>query len=381
MTQDYKELVEEEADLSSLLVEEEELRPILMEYLYEGMKVVEDIFSSDGKLLLIPKGDILTASALDRLKRYNSDSRHISVHVTTYNLLMRGRQAPPFVPLSTIEEITGYTRLNNAADDLLEQAQREGVVSVEQSRAVSDEIAERLRTVDPAQLFQCINSPKPVDEYLGRHSTNVALLNGFMGRWLGLPQQEIDELLLAGLVHDVGKTRIPAQILDAPRALTISEFEVMKMHPLYSVEMLRGDERFSEAVVLAARHHHERMNGSGYPDGINISQISLFARITAVSDIYDAMVSKHSYREATNPFLILSQLSGSRFSELDTKLIKLFIDNMPKELVGKRARMSDGTVGIIRFVMPNDLKHPLVEVRGELRKTDDSFYCQSIFFE
>lgn len=381
MSQDYEELTAEGIDLPSILVEEDELRPIPMEYLYEGMEVVEDIYNYDGTLLLVPKGSTLSASALTKLKRFNTDSRNISVNVTTYNMLM-GRGAPPIRrEQSGIERATGYGNISDGAVDMLAGVQQGEAPSAEHSLTVTADMSERLRSIDPAFILQCINSPKPVDEYLGRHCANVALLNGFMGRWLELPQEDIDELILVGLVHDIGKTKIPTEILEAPRALTISEFEVMKMHPIYSYELLGQDDKFSEAVRLGVRHHHERMNGSGYPDGIDISQISLFARITAVSDIYDAMVSRHRYKEATNPFLIFSQLAGSRFSELDTKLIKVFTDNMPNQLIGKQVRMSDGSIGVVRFIMNDDLEYPLVEVEGKMIKTDESLYCQSLIFE
>lgn len=112
-------------------------------------------------------------------------------------------------------------------------------------------------------IFQCINAPNPIDEYLRRHSVNVGLLNSLQGRWLGLPSQDVDRLVLAGLVHDVGKTQIPAAILNAPRRLSISEFEVVKMHPIYSYELLGADRHFSKA----ARHHHEKWRSTARSSG------------------------------------------------------------------------------------------------------------------
>ncbi|MEG0754544.1 MAG: HD-GYP domain-containing protein, partial [Angelakisella sp.] len=309
------------------------------------------------------------------------ENRNISVFVTTYNMLMSRGTVPTTLDQHHIEENIGYTKVKDKANDLLKRvAQGEGISHTDTDEIVSS-ISEQLETIDRALIFQCINASKPIDEYLRRHCINVGLINGLIGKWLELPKKDVDELVLAGLVHDIGKTKIPSQILDAPRRLTVTEFEVMKMHPIYSQELLGQDNRFSEAIRLAARHHHEKMNGSGYPDGINISEISLFARITAVSDIYDAMVSRRSYKDANNPFAILSQLADSQFSELDSKLVKVFTDNMPKELVGKSVLLSDGSTGIAKFIMNNDLEHPLVEINGVLVKTGDELHCMSMIFE
>lgn len=371
----------EAIDLSNIMVEDEKLRPIAMDYLYVGMEVIEDIYNYDGKLLLVSKGGTLSESTMRGLKKFNSENRNISVFESTYNMLMGRSEAPAKMGQPYIEENIGYTEIKNETKSMLDNVSAGGDISKEQTDQISKQMSERLQTIDNAMILQCINAPKPIDEYLRRHSVNVGMINGLMGKWLGLPQESIDELLLAGLVHDIGKTKIPTAILDAPRKLTVSEFEVMKMHPRYSYELLLKDDRFSNDVRLAALHHHEKMNGSGYPDGINISQISLFARITSVSDIYDAMVSKRNYRDADNPFFILSQLAGSKFSELDSKLVKVFTDNMPKELIGKSVLMSDGSTGIIRFTLANDLEHPMVEVNGKLIHTDDKLYCKGMIFE
>ena len=106
-------------------------------------------------------------------------------------------------------------------------------------------------SVDAGEIFQCITVPRPVDEALQRHSLNVALLNGIMGQWLGLDEKDIRSLILTGVLHDIGKTKIPEEILNAPRKLTPEEFEVMKRHPLYSFELLGDD--ISEDVRYAVR--------------------------------------------------------------------------------------------------------------------------------
>ncbi|MEG1688053.1 MAG: HD domain-containing phosphohydrolase, partial [Angelakisella sp.] len=171
------------------------------------------------------------------------------------------------------------------------------------------------------------------------------------------------------------------EILNVPRKLTISEFEVVKMHTVFSYELLSMDEKFAEQIRLAALYHHEKMNGSGYPKRLVADQIPQYAKITAVSDIYDAMVSQRSYKAANNPFAIISRLASQQFSELDMQLVRLFTQHMPVELMGKPCLMSDGSIGIIRCLMPGAPEYPLVEINGNVTKTDEKLYCKRMILE
>lgn len=152
-----------------------------------------------------------------------------------------------------------------------------------------------------------------MDENLQRHSLNVAFTNGVIGQWLKLPEPVIKKLVCAGLVHDIGKTKIPEEILNAPRRLTEEEFEIIKAHPVYSYELLWDN--VDEDIRLAARHHHERLDGKGYPDQIAGDEISLLARITAISDVYDAMISQRSYKESMIPFDVLEKFKRANFRD------------------------------------------------------------------
>lgn len=358
------------------------LHPIAMEYLYEGLLLAEDIYNYDGKLLLLAKGNVLTARKLEQLREFNLNNRNISVFEETYQtLLQHGLSDNNTLTQAYVEQEVGYTDIKEQTEQMLENIRATKTVDSVSAETVAEEMYHTLHKIDPSLIFQCINAPNPIDEYLRRHSTNVGLMNGLMGHWLHLEEREIALLILAGLVHDVGKTQIPDPIINAPRSLTISEFEAMKMHPVYSYQMLCEGNQFAEEVCLAARHHHEKMNGSGYPDRLSADQISLFARITAVSDIYDAMVSKRVYKDANNPFLILAQLSHRQFSELDMHLVKLFTQHMPLELVGKPVLLSDGSIGIVRFLVPNDLEYPLVEVNGAIIQTNQQLHCKRMVFD
>ena len=177
-------------------------------------------------------------------------------------------------------------------------------------------------------------------------------------------------------MHDIGKTKVPEEILNAPRRLTEEEFEIIKAHPVYSYELLWDN--VDEDIRLAARHHHERLDGKGYPDQIAGDEISLLARITAISDVYDAMISQRSYKESMIPFDVLEKFKKGEFPGLDERLVDLFVKNMVANYRDVKVQMSDGRIGVVRYIPPNDLNHPIINCNHDVSQTDDKWYCVCI---
>jgi len=275
-----------------------------------------------------------------------------------------------------LEEKTGYAEVKEDTLGILEEIASSQVVEQETVHSVSFDLANQLDVLSPATVMSLINALAPVDEYLQRHCINVSLLNGLFGRWLGLPKPEIDKLVLMGLVHDCGKALIPPQVLNAPRKLTLAEFEVMKMHPVFSYELLN---KFPEPVRLASRYHHEKIDGGGYPDKLLEDSIPLEARITAISDIYDAMVSKRSYKRPNSPFITMAMLESLKNDTLDAKLVTIFNKKMPSELLNKLVQMSDGRVGVVRSFDADDIEFPVIEVDGLVQKSSKDWCCLSMY--
>ena len=244
---------------------------------------------------------------------------------------------------------------------------------------VTGEVTEKLGKMNFHDFFECINVPRKIDEDLQRHSLNIAFLNGMMGYWLKMPEEQIQLLVMAGLLHDIGKTQIPEQILYAPRKLTKEEYEVIKQHPVYSYELL-GDQ-YDASVRDAVRHHHERLDGLGYPDQLSGDEISVFARITSICDIYDAMVSKRSYKEERLPFDILDKMKHKEYGGLDPELVAVFIKNMIRHFKNSQVIMSDGITGIVSYIPPNDIDHPVIVAGDVVRQVDDTWYCRKVLRE
>jgi HD-GYP domain-containing protein (c-di-GMP phosphodiesterase class II) len=165
-------------------------------------------------------------------------------------------------------------------------------------------------------------------------------------------------------------------VLNAPRKLTLVEFEVIKMHTVYTYDLLSD---FPESVRLGASCHHEKLNGQGYPYRLVATGVPLEARITAVSDIYDAIVSQRSYKAARSPFSVIAIIKSLAGTELDPKLVDIFLKNMPQELIGRQVLLSSGTVGIVKAIDDEDMEHPYIQIEDEIIKTDETCFVKSMF--
>ena len=349
-------------------------------YLYEGLVLDEDVYDSEGILTLLRKNTALTANHIIRLKQLKGMNQNIRVSAAMHKKLIENG-LPKVFEQKYLEDSLGYTQVEKGTSDMFKNVEKSGSVSYDQASELSDSLSKTVTQADPALIFQCINGYNEVDEYLYRHSVNVPLINALMGKWLNLPQEEISLLVIGGLMHDIGKTMVPQEILNANRRLTDEEYEIIKKHATYSYELISKDKNFNEAVCKIALHHHEKMNGSGYPSKLVADQIPLYARITSISDIYDAMVSQRVYKKANSPFKILADLAEQKFSDLDMKLVELFTRMMPIELTGKSVLMTDGSVATVRHVDINDMEYPYVEMNKQILKTNDEFNCISMIHD
>jgi len=359
------------------VVNENLLVPVSITMLYDGMVVADDIYDADAERLIIKAGNVINDMQIDRISSLNSGRTTIYVTGRTQKAMLAKR--PNNIDISSrteIEKTHGYTDIKNETFEVLEDLANSHVINKNTLAAVFDELSKCVDSTPPSVILSLINALAPFDEYLQRHSVNVSLLNGMIGRWMGFAKAEVDKLVLIGLVHDCGKTQMPPSVLNAPRRLSGIEFEVIKMHAVHTYELLS---EFPEDVRIAAGSHHERLKGGGYPKNLSKEDIPRDARITAVSDIYDAMVSKRSYKDPQSPFSVLAMLGKLSWTDIDGDIAQVLKENLPKELIDKPVIMSDGTIGIVREYHPEDIEFPTVEHSGNTFKTDKTLHCISMY--
>ncbi len=178
---------------------------------------------------------------------------------------------------------------------------------------------------------QCLmNALECKDPYTFRHSIRVSFYSCLLGRELGLSDDEIKELELCGLFHDLGKISIPDNILQKPYQLSEDEFLIMKKHPEDSEFIIKNYEQFKN-IAKYVRHHHERWDGRGYPDKLKEEEIPFFSRIVLIADTFDSMTSTRPYRQGLPNQVAYDELIQFSNIQFDGNLVKKFIAGMKKE--------------------------------------------------
>jgi HD-GYP domain-containing protein (c-di-GMP phosphodiesterase class II) len=357
------------------------LVPVSIKLLFEGMKVPHDIYSAGTGNKLVSQGVTIYTLQIEQIGRLNRERDTILVTPETKKLMLahRPQPKPKKAEIPAIYEFEyHYNIIVGETFDRINEIANSNVMPRDFMNAVSKKLRERLELTSPDIILEVINRPAPPDEYLQRHCVNVGFINGLIGKWMGLPKDETDILVLVGLIHDCGQVLVPAQPLNLPRKLSAAEFEIIKMHPVYADELLRD---LPSGIRSGVRAHHEKHDGRGYPDGLSGIDAPLSARITAVSDFYAAMVSRRPHREAHNPFVTISRLKEMSGVELDPSVVGAFIGNMPKELLNKPFVLSNGGVGVIHRIDDEELEYPYVRYDNRVVKTSYELYCMHMYSE
>ena len=224
-----------------------------------------------------------------------------------------------------------------------------------------------LRLCDGVKAVTQIHNMSRSDGYLLHHSLHVAVLAGLMGSWLRLPRETRQKLMIAGMLHDVGKLRISKDIMEKKGRLSLSERKIIQRHPLMSYEMLKCGQLANEREILAGiAQHHERNDGSGYPMQLHKEEISDFGRILAILDIYDAMAADRSYAKRRSPYDVFNILSDDIIQgRLDTEYGILFVRRVCHALNGNWVKLSNGAKAKIIYIDESRVSAlPVVQTTG-----------------
>lgn len=205
-----------------------------------------------------------------------------------------------------------------------------------------------------------------LQDYIFHKSIMVSLTAYSLARWHGMPQKDLMQIALAGLLHDIGTAKVDTSILEKKGRLSQEEMDEIKQHTLIGYQILKNISGINEGVKLTAVQHHEREDGSGYPLGIKGDKIHLYAKIVAIADIYNAMTNERFHKTAMSPYLVLEQLFTESFGKVDPTLVQVFINKSTQISNGTLVKLSDNRVGEIVFSDRSYPTRPWVNVNGTI---------------
>jgi putative nucleotidyltransferase with HDIG domain len=216
-----------------------------------------------------------------------------------------------------------------------------------------------------SDILKHLHTLKEKDEYTYTHCINVAVYAMLIGKWLNLSGTKVEELVQAGLLHDVGKIRVPREIIKKPGRLTSEEFFEIKKHTIYGFDIINLSKDISPRIKDAILMHHERLDGTGYPLGLTYSDITLFAKIVSVADVFDAMTSNRVYKNGTTPFRAFEMFMVEGFKLFDTKVLFTLLENLSAYYIGMKVMLDSGEVGEIVYIPPRNVLSPIIKVNDE----------------
>ncbi|MBI3283684.1 MAG: HD-GYP domain-containing protein [Burkholderiales bacterium] len=232
-----------------------------------------------------------------------------------------------------------------AVYSMFNEARMGKAVDVENAQVLVEEIAESVMR-NPGALIGLARL-KTKDDYTYMHSVAVCALMVALGKQLGLDEEQMREAGLAGLLHDIGKMAIPGDILNKPGKLTDEEFVSVKTHPAAGHKMLLEAKGVSNITLDVCLHHHEKMDGSGYPERLQGDEISMYARMGAVCDVYDAITSNRPYKQGWCPAESLRKMAEWSNGHFDEKIFQAFVKSIGIYPVGTLVRLESGRLGVV----------------------------------
>lgn len=340
-----------------------ETRKIYVGSAKRGMMLASDVYDASSRLV-VKAGTILDDTIINKLNIYSIYSVNILVDrkkevVVEYkNYYERLKESEDFKGFKAKFDES----VENLKDSLNAMVTKN--VMVDENKMLDDVKAVIEANKRGSSMLDMLNCMQGYDDLTYIHSMNVALISNVMAGWIGMSEEDTNILTLAGLLHDIGKVKIPVEIVSKPGKLTDEEYNIIKSHPQLGYDILK-DKNIDERIKRAALMHHERCDGRGYPNRLPGDQIDDMAKIIAIADVYDAMTADRCYRKGLCPYTVIEHFESEK-SVYEVRYLMEFLERIANTYVSNEAMLSNGEVGKIVLINKFKLSCPIVMVGSEI---------------
>ncbi|MBQ9982966.1 MAG: HD domain-containing protein [Lachnospiraceae bacterium] len=327
-----------------------------------GMTLAEDVYKDTQ--LLVQKGTVLDNEAINILRYsgivsiavYGKDlatapEAKVEVPKQTHSEKLRNKEAFKVFEKQFQESTEEFSKT------LTDIAQNDKEINLEELFSSANEIM--AGETNTYHLMDILSNIRYFDDSTYAHSLNVAMLANVLGRWLHFGEKDLRTLTVAGMLHDIGKVLIPAEIIQKPGQLTEEEYQTIKTHPMQGYRLLKR-KNVDENIARAALLHHEKCDGSGYPLGLKGDKINDIAKIITIVDIYEAMTADRCYRDGLCPFHVIKMLEDEGFYKYDPRYLLPFLQGLSDTYLHNTILLSDGRKGEIVMTNKNYASRPCI---------------------
>lgn len=321
--------------------------------LKSGMELASDIelsYKTRYQALLLKKGTILTKDKIDKLIDFGIMGVYIDDGRTNEILDYKFRK----------ESVLAIKKIFDVCENT---HQILGGETIKQIEKISEQLVNNINKNNRITIG--ISDLQSYDENTYLHSLSVTVISIAIGAELGLDREQLCNLGVSAMLHDIGKVEIPIELVSKPAKLTKDEYDIVKTHASLGASYFDGNKEISDDIYFGIISHHEKVDGTGYPNGLSKEKIPLFGRIITVADVYDALTANRPYRKPVKPFEAIEYIMGGVGTSFDYNIVKAFLRKIEPYPIGSRVRLSNGKVGyIVRRNIENPLR-PVVKTLGD----------------
>jgi len=331
---------------------------VFIEDLKAGMILGEDIMNNDS-VVFLSEGMEITERHIRNFENFGIDFVNIkeSVIEEAFEEKVLIESESELYSKRINEE---YSKTINSFKDLYNNVRLGKHVVLEEVKSNIQPLLTEISTNN--NILGSLRMIQANDEYTYTHSVNVGLISSMIGKWMNYTELDISNLAVAGFMHDLGKCKIPLEILNKPAKLSSQEFDIMKMHSTHSYQILDASEGANYDTLFGVLEHHERIDGGGYPNNTSGTKIHEFARIIAVADVFDALTSNRVYKSKMSPFKVAEILMEEAVNHLDPNITQLFIRKIAHFYVGNIVKLNNGEIGEVVMINKFNFTRPLIKV-------------------